>query len=352
MLNPELVQHLYRSRVLIIEDDDELRARLLTHFARNGFKRLEAVSTGKDALQEIHAAASSDDPFDLIILDLALPGNLTGQAVYHGLSLVLDVPIVVISFTDDRAAQIDALKHLEVEEFFVKPLDMELFALKCERILMRRVYARQLAHQAQRNHRLFLNVLQVMAKVLEAKDPYTGFHSESVAKYARQIARRYGFNAKSLERIQIAGILHDFGKIGISDVVLNKPGKLTDSEYRAVQRHPLIASTLLEPLEELRAIITDIRHHHERWDGRGYPYGLKGEAIPLGARILGVADAYDAMTSSRSYHEARSEPDAHEELQRCSGSQFDPGVVRSFLGILEENTERNDRIVRLREKVV
>jgi putative nucleotidyltransferase with HDIG domain len=174
-----------------------------------------------------------------------------------------------------------------------------------------------------------------MAKVLEAKDPYTKFHSENVAKFARKIAKSLGYSPQEVEMIQVAGILHDFGKIGVKEGVLNKVGHLTDKEFDAVKRHPVIAATILEPIEELSTIIADIRHHHEYYNGHGYPSGLKGEEIPLGARILQVADAFDAMTSQRSYHDPMDREEAIRELHRCAGSQFDPRIVDVFIKLLE-----------------
>jgi putative nucleotidyltransferase with HDIG domain len=240
---------------------------------------------------------------------------------------------------------------MDVEEYFVKPVDMQIFMLKCERIITRRILTGQITAVNKKTQRLFLNVLQVMAKVLEAKDPYTRFHSENVAKYARQIARKFGFLGDELEMIQIAGILHDFGKIGITEMVLNKPGNLTEPEYLAVRKHPMIAATILEPIEELTEVIDYIKHHHERYDGRGYPDKLEGEDIPLGARILCVADSFDAMTSKRSYHDSMCVADAIEELVSCSGSQFDPEVVKRFIEVLEENEERKQRLMDLKQKV-
>ncbi len=351
MEDREFGELLYASRILILEDDPDVATALVRAFRHEGYEDIETLADGQQALRRIVEAMDKGRSFDIVVLDLMLPGRMSGEDVCRSLGSTLDVPIVVLTAVADKERQVEILRAMEVEDYFVKPVDMELFLLKCERVLIRRLFTQELASSTRRNQRLFLNVLQVMAKVLEAKDPYTKFHSENVAKYARQIARKFGYAGEKLELIQIAGILHDFGKIGVTEGVLNKPGSLTEPEYQAVRRHPLIASAILEPIEELSGIIADIRHHHERYDGRGYPDGLKGEEIPLGARILCVADCFDAMTSARPYHESRSEDEAREELNRCSGTQFDPEVVDRLLEVLDENAARRERIVRLREKL-
>lgn len=351
MPNDDFYSRLHGSRILIVDDDQDLCELIRRCFVNDGYEHIDVALTGDQAMSLISEAVATRVPHDLIILDLRLPGETSGRDVYQSLCQTLDVPVIVISAVDEKEEIVAALKSGPVEEYIVKPLDLEVLQLRCERILSRRIFAKQVQASHRRNQMLFLNILQVMAKVLEAKDPYTKFHSEKVAKYARQIAKRAGFAGRQLELIQIAGILHDFGKIGIKESLLNKPGSLTKYEYEAVKRHPLIATAILEPIEELRTIIRDIRHHHERWDGTGYPDGIRGEEIPLGARILCIADSFDAMTSSRAYHDPMDEKSAREELVRCKGEQFDPHLVDEFVHVLHENHSRRERIIKLREEI-
>ncbi len=352
MSSDDFLELLQESRILIVDDDEDMCRLVKSKFAAEGFDNVDEALTGDDALRLLNSAGVSGKRYALVILDMRLPGDVSGKEVYERLCAAIEVPVVVVSAVGDRDTILDALKSGLVEEYIVKPVDIEMLFLKCERILGRSVFNQHLQRSHRRSQLLFLNILQVMAKVLEAKDPYTKFHSEKVAKFARQIAKRVGYTENQLNLIQIAGILHDFGKIGIKESVLNKPGGLTKFEYEAVKRHPLIASAILEPIEELRVIIRDIRHHHEWWNGEGYPDGLAGDAIPMGARILCVADCYDAMTSSRSYHEPMNDDDAQEELRRCRGMQFDPELVDIFLDVLEENRKRRERIIRLREEIL
>lgn len=347
----DFYQLLQRSRILVVDDDEDLCLLIQQRFESDGFHRVDVALNAAEALQRIDEAEAEKSPFDLAIVDLRLPGDMSGRELYQTICKNSNMPVVIVSALAEKQEIISALQSGAVEEYIIKPLDLEVLFLKCERILGRRLFNKYLQQSHRRNQMLFINILQVMAKVLEAKDPYTKFHSEKVAKYARQIAKRVGYTEAHLELIQIAGILHDFGKVGIKETVLNKPGVLSNLEYEAVKRHPLIASAILEPIEELRVIIRDIRHHHEWWNGEGYPDGLKGEEIPLGARILCIADSYDAMTSQRSYHEAMSEGAAREELLRCKGAQFDPHLVDIFIQVLDESRARRERILKLREEI-
>ncbi|MBN2712624.1 MAG: response regulator [Planctomycetes bacterium] len=351
MSNEDFYDLLHQSRILVVDDDEDMCNLVKKFFESEGYPNVEMEKNGTEAVRKITAAVADKNPYSLVMLDLRLQEGMSGRDVYETIAANLDVPIIVVSAVSERDSIIEALKSGRVEEYVVKPFDLEVLFLKCERIISRRLYSKHMQQSNRRNQMLFLNILQVMAKVLEAKDPYTKFHSEKVAKYSRQIAKRAGYNERQLELIQIAGILHDFGKIGIKESVLNKPGSLTKFEYEAVKRHPLIASAILEPIEELRVIIRDIRHHHEWYNGEGYPDGLEAENIPMGARILCVADSFDAMTSSRSYHEPMSEDAARDELIRCKGMQFDPELVDMFIDVLDENRKRRERIIRLREEL-
>jgi putative nucleotidyltransferase with HDIG domain len=181
----------------------------------------------------------------------------------------------------------------------------------------------------------YLSVVSVLADALEAKDPYTHGHCEMVARLSRRTAERLALNDHDRGVACFGGLLHDIGKIGISDGVLNKPGKLLPEEWELMQSHVRVGRDLLERVPLLRRLADVIMHHHERWDGTGYPDGLKGDAIPLAARIVCVVDAYCAMISKRSYKESLPAERARGELVRFRGTQFDPDVVDAFLEVLD-----------------
>jgi HD-GYP domain-containing protein (c-di-GMP phosphodiesterase class II) len=177
---------------------------------------------------------------------------------------------------------------------------------------------------------IFLSATLALANAVDAKDPYTRGHSERVLHYSEQLARAMNLPPQDVESIKMAAVLHDIGKIAIPDEILRKPGMLTAEEFDVIRTHPSRGEAILGPLEELRPLRPGIRHHHERFDGEGYPDKLAGKDIPLHARIICVADSFDAMTSRRYYHEAKSLEEGLEEIARCSGAQFDPELVECF----------------------
>lgn len=174
------------------------------------------------------------------------------------------------------------------------------------------------------------------AKTIELKDHYTGEHVEKTVHYATEVARKLGLPKEEVEKISQASILHDLGKIGVSEKILLKKGKLTKKEYDEIKRHPQIAVDILRPIQSLQGVVPMIYYHHERWDGKGYSNGLKGEQIPVGARIIAVSDVYEALTSDRPYRKAYPREEAIKIIKNSSGSQFDPKVVDAFLDVLQQ----------------
>jgi HD-GYP domain-containing protein (c-di-GMP phosphodiesterase class II) len=179
-------------------------------------------------------------------------------------------------------------------------------------------------------------VLAGLSQAIESRDPYTGGHSERVSSTAQVIARRLGWKSARLGALRLGALLHDVGKLNLDEAVLRKPGPLDQHEYREVKRHPLAGARLIRGFEALRPALPYVLFHHERWDGHGYPTGRSREQIPLGARIVAVVDAFDAMISVRPYRPPLPVRTAIAELDRGAGTQFDPGVVRAFLGAWSE----------------
>ena len=182
---------------------------------------------------------------------------------------------------------------------------------------------------------LFLSTIKALSKAIDAKSTWTSGHSERVTHYAMLIGERMGLDAKDMKTLETAGLLHDIGKLGTYEEILNKPGALTPEEYAVMKQHPGKGAEILAPIKQLADVLGPIRHHHEYYDGAGYPDGLKGEAIPFLARILGVADTIDAMAADRPYRKGRGMDVIATELKRCSGTQLDPIVVDAFLKVME-----------------
>ena len=188
-----------------------------------------------------------------------------------------------------------------------------------------------------------LHVVQALAEAIDAKDTYTNGHSGRVADYAKEIAKRYGYTKEQQEEIYMMGLLHDVGKIGVSDAVINKPGKLTDEEFDQIKTHPVMGERILKKIREMPKLSIGARWHHERYDGSGYPDGLAGENILEEARIIAVADAYDAMTSHRSYRDVLSQEIVRGEIEKGKGTQFEPVFADIMLQMMDEDTEYNMR---------
>jgi HD-GYP domain-containing protein (c-di-GMP phosphodiesterase class II) len=194
---------------------------------------------------------------------------------------------------------------------------------------------RRLKQALRQNQELFLETIRTLAAAIDAKDPYTRGHSERVSSYSMAISKHLGLSQDEVFRVRIASILHDVGKLGIRDGILNKPGGLTDEEFAVMRQHPDIGAQIMAPIRMLKDIIPGIRNHHETWDGTGYPDQLEGEGIPLVARIIGVADTFDAMTTTRPYQKAMELDFVLEKMRSMSGARFDPTVVDSLIAAVE-----------------
>ena len=184
-----------------------------------------------------------------------------------------------------------------------------------------------------------MEVVQTLAEAIDAKDTYTNGHSTRVAEYSREIAKRAGYSESEQRDIYMMGLLHDVGKIGVPDQVINKPGRLDDAEFETIKTHPAKGAKILDNVKDMPQLVTGARWHHERYDGRGYPDGLKGTDIPEEARIIAVADAYDAMTSNRSYRRGMDQGKVREQIKTGAGTQFDPKFAEIMLAMIDEDTE-------------
>jgi putative two-component system response regulator len=313
---------LERELVLVAEDDVANRALLARLLDRAGYRSV-AVGDGRDALR-----AAIDERPDLVLLDVGLPG-LNGLDVCRRLrSDPRTVALPIIRVTG-RTASHDVVAGLDAgaDDFVRKPYDeAELMARVRSVLRLARVTAEMVgAH----------GVIAALANAVEAKDSTTELHCQRLAGFAHELGLQAGLEAGQLKGLVFGALLHDIGKIGVSDGILTKAGPLTREEWAEMRLHPLIGERICEPLATASEFAPIVRHHHERWDGAGYPDGLRAERIPIGARIVGLVDAYDAIIHDRPYRPARSVADALEEIRRESGQQFDPALVRLFVPIVE-----------------
>jgi putative two-component system response regulator len=322
---------------LVVDDEPSVRRSLVRMLQAQGFTCFEA-GTGREGLGVLERF--SDIP--LVISDMRMPeldgiGFLEAVRRSHP-----DTSVIMLSGMSETTTAVDCL-HLGAADFLLKPISMSELQARVARALEKRALVlqnryyqanleRQVREQGQRIQELFLQGVQMLARALEAKDAYTRGHSIRVSQYAVATAARLGFDGAQIDGIRLGGELHDIGKIGTREAVLHKAGSLTADEFRQITEHPVLGERMLAPLaHESPDVLRIVRSHHERLDGRGFPDGLRGERIPLEARVVAVADAFDAMTTRRPYRESRPPEDALLELRRVAGTQLDPEAVEAFV---------------------
>ena len=322
------------------DDEAHLRRVLVRLMEGEGFTCHEAPN-GRAALELLERV-----PATLVLSDLHMP-ELDGMGLLREVrERRPDTAIIMITAVADVATAVSALA-VGAMDYLTKPFHVDEVrarvrqALEKRRLILEnRGYQESLearvAEQSRRLESLFLASIQSLADALEVKDPYTHGHSLRVSSYSVAIARAIGLSADAIQQIEIGGRVHDIGKIGVRETVLNKPGPLTADEYQHIMTHPTVGWRILSPLlEEMPMSLNIVRWHHERFDGSGAPDRLVGDAIPLEARIVAVADTFDAMTSVRPYRPGVPLPDTLAELYRCSGAQFDPICVSAFRDAFE-----------------
>lgn len=324
------------SRCLVVDDEPRLRQALVRLMQGAGFRCVEANSA-QDAL-----AILDREPFELVLSDMRMPGMDGASLLRRIRERHPDVAVVMITAVAEVEVAVSCLSAGAMD-YITKPFIFEEVrarvtqALEKRRLLLEnRDYQEQLEErvkaQAQRLEDLFLASVQSLAEALELKDPYTRGHSIRVSRYGVAISRMLGIEAATIRHIELGGQLHDIGKIGVREDVLNKPGPLTKEEYQHIMTHPVLGWRILRPLLGDNSVVLNIvRSHHERMDGKGVPDGLGGSDIAREARIIAVADAFDAMMSRRPYRKGLSYIDTLDELKRMSGTQFDGDVVNAFL---------------------
>ena len=234
-------------------------------------------------------------------------------------------------------------------DFIKKPFVPEILRLRVSHILelltLQKQLSKEVEEKTRENRNLFLHLVESLAVAIDTKDNYTNGHSQRVADYSREIAKRARFLEKDQEEIYIMGLLHDIGKIGIPDAVINKPDKLNEEEYEIMKKHPVMGAKILDNIKEDPNLALGAKCHHERFDGSGYPEGLAGDGIAEFAKIIAVADSYDAMSSYRSYRDVLDQDIIIKEFEKGRGTQFDPKYADIMLSIIHEDTDYN-----LREK--
>ena len=325
---------------VVVVDDDVTNLKMAGTILSRQHMRVTALKSGRALLDYVR-----DNRPDLILLDVRMPemdGFETLRRLKQETSSGQEIPVIFLTADENAESEMRGLE-LGAMDFIKKPFVPEVLTLRVRHIIelvrLQKNLADEVEIKTQENENLSLRIVQTLAEAIDAKDNYTNGHSGRVAKYTREIARRFGYSQKRQDEIYMMGLLHDVGKIGVPDAVINKPAKLTEEEYAQIKTHPVMGDRILKNIRERPKLAVGARWHHERYDGTGYPDGLSGDIIPEEARIIAVADAYDAMTSRRSYRGILPQDIVRNEIKNGKGKQFDPAFADIMLTMIEEDED-------------
>ena len=330
---------------IMIVDDDEINTKAVKSMLNDQWSVITANS-GESALELLKKQIP-----DLILLDVHMP-KMDGHDVIRALKEnpeYSDVPVVFLTSDEDENTEVQGFSEGAVD-FIKKPFRKAVAVQRIRRILELSYLQKNLKDEVEKQtdmaerrrqkvERMSLQMVHALANTIDAKDSYTNGHSTRVAEYSVMLAKQMGYTGEKLEQLQYAALLHDIGKIGVPREIINKTSRLTDEEYEIIKTHPVIGANILNEISEIPDIAIGARWHHERYDGKGYPDRLKADEIPEIARIIGVADAYDAMTSKRSYRDVLSQDVVRGELEKGKASQFDPQIADIMIKLIEEDTD-------------
>lgn len=322
-------------KIILIVDDDRLTLSTAQNLLGDTYK-VVAVNSGKQAYKYLDRHTP-----DLILLDINMP-EIGGFEVMKALQAEprwQKIPIIFLTADRSSETEVECFR-MGACDFITKPFEPQIMMSRIKSTLeldgYRKDLQRRLDEKTREMERITIQAIMTVANTVDAKDDYTKGHSMRVAAYAELMAQRLGWSEEEVQNTYYVAMLHDVGKIGVPDAVLNKPFKLTDLEFRLIQGHTIIGAEILKDFKMFPNVNVGAKYHHERYDGKGYPEGLKAESIPLMARIIGLVDSYDAMTSNRVYRRRLSDDIVMQELEKGKGTQWDPDLVDIFMGLIKE----------------
>ncbi|MBR3132953.1 MAG: HD domain-containing protein [Clostridia bacterium] len=335
-------------KIIAVDDEIGIIDSLSVYLKRSGYS-LTGVTDPMEAIERI-----KNEHFDLLLLDFIMSPIHGDKVVEEIRKFNKELYILLLTGHKDLAPPLETIKKLDIQGYCEKTdkpdqllLLIESGIKSIDQMNMIKKINEELSESKEKLEKSYLETIEILRYTVEAKDVYTRGHSDRVSEYSVLIGEKLGLSEEELKTLRIGGLFHDVGKIGIPDSILLKETKLSDDEYSEIKNHPSIGAHILSNATIFKDIIPIVLHHHERYDGKGYPKRLAGEDIPLMARIAAVADTFDAMTSKRSYRDALPLDIVKEELRKNSGTQFDPKVAEVFLDILENEY---DKIKEIQEK--
>ncbi len=314
---------------ILIVDDEINNIQLLKRTFRGKYR----IITASNGLEALEALKSNIENISLIVSDHKMPIMEGTKFLEEANKIAPDVIKILLTGFSDIEIITDAVNKCNLFQYVLKPFSPEELQEAVRSGIDKFDLASSKSLILKDLKELFYKTIKSISSALDAKDPYTHGHSMRVTLYSIILAKELNVAESELEKIETAGLLHDIGKIAIPTAILCKPGKLDDNEFEIMKTHPINSEKLIASIKKLHEISPGVKHHHERWDGRGYPDHLAGENIPYSARIIAIADTYDAMTSTRSYRKALPHEIAIEEIRKCAGNQFDPNLAQKFIEI-------------------
>lgn len=332
-------------KIIAVDDEEGIIDSLSVFLERSGY-HLVGVTDPMQAIERV-----KNEHFDLMLLDFIMTPLHGDQVVEEIRKFNKELYILLLTGHKDLAPPLETIKRLEIQGYCEKSDKFDQLLLLIESAIksidqmreIKRING-ELHETNQKLEKAYMESIETLRYTVEAKDPYTKGHSDRVAQYSLLIGKKMGLSEEEQNKLLIGGLFHDIGKIGVPDTILRKTDKLTDEEYSEIKNHPSIGAHILAPATIFQDIIPIVKHHHEKFDGRGYPSQLKGEDIPLYARIAAVADTFDAMTSKRPYRDALPVETVIAEVERCKGTQFDPQIADIFLDILRNHYDEIEEI--------
>ena len=332
-------------KIIAVDDEEGIIDSLSVFLERSGY-HLVGVTDPMKAIERV-----KNEHFDLMLLDFIMTPLHGDQVVEEIRKFNKELYILLLTGHKDLAPPLETIKRLEIQGYCEKSDKFDQLLLLIESAIksidqmreIKRING-ELHETNQKLEKAYMESIETLRYTVEAKDPYTKGHSDRVAQYSLLIGKKMGLSEEEQNKLLIGGLFHDIGKIGVPDTILRKTDRLTDEEYSEIKNHPSIGAHILAPATIFQEIIPIVKHHHEKYDGRGYPSQLKGEDIPLYARIAAVADTFDAMTSKRPYRDALPVETVIAEVERCKGTQFDPQIADIFLDILRNHYDEIEEI--------
>ena len=325
-------------KIIVVDDEQGIVDSLSIFLKRSGYD-FTGLTNPLEAIERVR-----NEHFDMMILDFMMDPIHGDEVIEEIRKFNKDLYILLLTGHKDLAPPLETIKRLEIQGYCEKSdkFDQLLLLIESgiksiEQMNTIKTINKQLHDKNEELERAYLDTIGILRQTVEAKDPYTRGHSDRVSEYSVLIGKKLGLDEKTLHILKIGGLFHDIGKIGIPDSILLKESKLSDEEYSQIKNHPMIGVHMLGDAAIFTDILPIVKHHHERYDGRGYPSQLVGDDIPYVARIAAVADTFDAMTSKRSYRDSLPIDVVRAEIERCSGTQFDPNIAKIFLDIMDND---------------